>query len=130
MVRTPSIHCWGSAVQFLVGELRVFKAHGMAKKKKTKNPAVPVENTFRWGLGPNRPLLSAPQRLSFVMKAATGPIQFLPQWDVNNWTRKLYLKHSGCAPWGERGEESLGEEVCTATQGTPTDTLHPPPTGL
>lgn len=99
-------------------------------KKTTKNPAVPVENTFRWGSGPNRPLLSSPQRLSFVMKAATGPIQFLPQWDANNWTRKLYLKHSGWAPWGERGEESSGEEVHTATQGTPTDTLHPPPPGL
>lgn len=61
------------------------------------------------------------------MVAATGPIQFLPQWDANSWARKLYLKHSGCAPWGEREEESSGEEVCTATQGTPTDTLYPPP---
>ena len=28
----------------------------------------------------------------FVIKAATGPTQFLPRWDVNNRTRKLYLK--------------------------------------
>ena len=51
MVRTPSIHCWGSAVQFLVGELRVFKAHGMAKKKKPKKPCCPSGEHLQVGLG-------------------------------------------------------------------------------
>lgn len=78
--------------------------------------------------GDNSP--GTPQRLSFVIKAATGPIQFLPRWDVNNWTRKLYLKLPVCASWGERGEESPGEEACMTARGTPTDAAWPCPTHL
>ena len=37
MIRTHHFHCWSAQVQSLMGELRFFKQHGLAKKKKKKN---------------------------------------------------------------------------------------------